>query len=69
MPGLPSLFEAIEGLVEVSHPLRSLLLEALRLVHVYLLELTIEVGRGDVNWLKVEVFKHREGKGLGPYCK
>ena len=50
MPGLPSLFEAIEDLVKAPNPFASHLLEALRLAHVLLLlELAIEVGRGDVN--------------------
>ena len=50
MPASSSLLQAIEGLVKAPNPFASHLLEALRLGHVLLLlELAIEVGRGDVN--------------------
>ncbi len=56
MPAAASLFEAIESFAQAPHPLRSLLLKALRLLHVdLLLELTVEIGREDVHQLEFEV--------------
>ena len=50
MPATTGLLEAIERLAKSPHPLRRLLLKALRLAHVHLLlQLTVEVGREDVN--------------------
>ena len=50
IPASSNLLQAIEGLVKAPNPFGSYLLEALRLAHVLLLlELAIEVGRGDVN--------------------
>ena len=63
MPAATSLLEAIESLAEAPHPLGGLLLKSIRLSHVdLLLELAVEVGRGDVHRLEFEVLKRREGE-------
>ena len=53
MPAATSLLQPIERFAKPPDPLRGLLLKTLRLLHVdFLLELTIEVGRGDVHRLE-----------------
>ena len=63
MPAATSLLQPIERFAKPPDPLRGLLLKTLRLSHVdFLLELTIEVGRGDVHRLEFQVLQGSQGE-------
>ena len=63
VPAATGLLEAVERLAQTPHPLGGLLLKAFGLLHVdLLLELAVEVGRGDVHRLELEVLERSKGK-------
>ena len=63
VPAATGLLEAVERLAQTPHPLGGFFLEAFRLLHVdLLLELAVEVGRGDVHRLELEVLERSKGK-------
>lgn len=63
VPAAASLLEAVERLAQTPHPLGGFLLEPLRLLHVDLfLELAVQVSRGDVHRLELEVLERSQSK-------